>query len=107
VTALHAILAVLATWRITHLIHTEDGPGDVVRRLRVAIGDGWIGKAVACFYCLSVWIAIPFAVAVGHGVGEILLAWPAFSGGAILLERLTTRETSPTPAAWEEDPPAP
>lgn len=113
-TALEAGLAALATWRITHLLHAEDGPADLIARLRAAIGTGWIGEAMACFYCLSVWIAAPLAIAVGEGWLETLVAWPALSGAAILLERITARPeearseaaaAEPAAALWREDPP--
>ena len=51
------VVGVLATWRVTHLLVAEDGPADVVVRLRRRAGDGWIGEAMDCFYCLSVWTA--------------------------------------------------
>ena len=40
------VLAVLATWRLTHLLAREDGPADLVVRLRARLGTGWqIGRA--------------------------------------------------------------
>ena len=51
------VLAVLATWRLTHLLAEEDGPAYVVVRFRAQLGDSLAGKMMDCFYCLSVWIA--------------------------------------------------
>ena len=95
-------LALLAVWRLTHLLNAEDGPGELVVRLRRAAGAGFVGAALDCFNCLSLWIAAPFAAWLGDAVGESLLLWPALSGGAILLQRLGT-PAAPAPCWKEED----
>ncbi len=81
--------AVLAVWRVTHLLAEEDGPADLVLRLRAALGDGLAGRMMDCFYCLSVWVAAAFAPFVARRPGELLVAWLALSGAACLLERAT------------------
>jgi hypothetical protein len=86
------VLGVLGVWRVTHVLFAEDGPGDVVIRLRRKAGTGFWGKLLDCFYCLSVWIAAPFALMLGSGWKARLLLWPALSAGAILIERTTSRE---------------
>ena len=55
-------LATLGVWRLTHLLQAEDGPWDLAVRLRRAAGDGFAGKLLDCFDCLSLWIAAPFAL---------------------------------------------
>ena len=80
--------AVLATWRVTHLVAAEDGPWDVIARL-LARAPGPVGRLMDCFYCLSLWVAVPAAILIGPDWFVRGLAWPAISGGAILLERLT------------------
>jgi hypothetical protein len=81
------VLALLATWRVTHLISREDGPGDVLLKLRLRAGTGLLGRLMDCFNCLSLWVAAPFAFLVGRSGLEMVLAWLALSGGACLLER--------------------
>jgi|HubBroStandDraft_6_1064221.scaffolds.fasta_scaffold664302_2 hypothetical protein len=81
------VLGVLATWRVTHLLQAEDGPADLVVRLRRAVGEGFLGSLLDCFYCLSLWIAAPFALFLGATWPERAMLWLAFSGGASLLER--------------------
>lgn len=103
-------LATLCVWRITHLLQAEDGPGDVIVRLRRAVGEGFLGKLLDCFYCLSLWISAPFAYGFGESWRERLLLWPSFSALAIFLERLTAPRTAPPPALYTEDkevPPCP
>ena len=88
------VLGTLGCWRITHLLHAEDGPWGVLARLRRAAGSGVTGELLDCFYCLSLWIAIPFAAALASGWRDGVLLWLAISGGAILLERTTAREAA-------------
>ena len=70
----------------------EDGPWDVVILLRRRAGDGFWGKLLDCFYCLSLSVAAPLTLLFTGGWTERLLLWPALSAGAILLERATARE---------------
>ncbi len=96
-------LGTLAVWRITHLLQAEDGPWHIVVRLRGAAGASSLGRLLDCFYCLSLWISAPFAYLIGATVVEQIVLWPALSGGAIVLERLSDRESAAQPAAYFED----
>lgn len=86
------VLCCLATWRLTHLIVAEDGPWDVIVRVRAWFGDSVVGRTMDCFYCMSFWLAIPFSFVVGHDIINCLLSWLAISGAASLLEQATNRE---------------
>jgi hypothetical protein len=99
-------LGVLAVWRITHLLHAEDGPGNVFGRLRRLAGEGFWGAILDCFHCLSVWVAVLFACWQGNSWKERLLLWPALSGGAILAERLAAKpgDGEPPAAVFLEEP---
>jgi hypothetical protein len=81
------IVGILATWRLTHLIVAEDGPWNVVARLRQLAGSGVFGQMMDCFNCTSMWVALPIVFWVSDGGIVRLVTWPALSGGAILLER--------------------
>jgi hypothetical protein len=81
------VLAVLATWRVTHLLAAEDGPGDVVVRLRALLGQSFAGRLMDCFYCLSIWLAAPAALFVTRHWLDWIIVWLAISGAACLLER--------------------
>jgi hypothetical protein len=85
----------LAVWRVTHLLAAEDGPGAVIARWRAAAGNGFWGALLDCFYCLSLWVALPFAWALGTGWGERAVLWLALSGAACLAERAGTRAEPP------------
>jgi hypothetical protein len=84
---LKLIVAVLATWRITHLLASEDGPADLIVRLRVRLGQGFIGRLMDCFQCLSLWVAAPVTLFLTRRPVEGFFIWLALSGGACLLER--------------------
>jgi hypothetical protein len=87
------VVGALATWRITHLLVEEDGPGDAVLRARRAAGAGVIGRAMDCFYCSSIWVALPFALGLTRTRGghrfETVATWLAMSGAACVLEQAT------------------
>jgi hypothetical protein len=85
-------LASLATWRVTHLLTAEDGPGDVLVRLRARLGESLLGTAMDCFNCTSIWVAVPFTRAVTRSGRSAPPVWLALSGAACLLERTTGGE---------------
>lgn len=84
---LRFVLAVLATWRVSHLIAAEDGPADVIIRIRVRLGHSLAGRLMDCFNCLSLWIAAPAALYVTRNWVQWLMVWLAVSGAACLLDR--------------------
>jgi hypothetical protein len=83
------VIAVLAVWRVTHLLALEDGPFDVLARFRLSLGSGMVGKLISCFYCLSMWTALPFMWFFTGTSVERVVIWLALSGAAILLHRIT------------------
>jgi hypothetical protein len=85
---LRLALAVLATWRVTHLLASEDGPADIVVRFRALLGQSVLGKLMDCFNCLSLWIAAPAALFITRKPLDWLITWLALSGAACLLDRL-------------------
>ena len=100
------LIGILAVWRITHLLNAEDGPWDVFARLRAVLGSGFAGSLLDCLYCLSLWVAAPFAYWLGENWKENLLLWPALSAGAILAERLTAKQSEKEvpPAVYVDEP---
>jgi len=97
------VLGVLCVWRLTHLLVAEDGPSHLLARLRAALAGGFWGGQLDCFYCLSLWVALPLALLIGADWPERLALWPALSAGAILLERVTARPAEAPPAVYLED----
>ena len=92
-------LAVLATWRVTHLLASEDGPADIIVRFRLLLGQSLAGKLMDCFNCLSLWIAAPSALFVTRQFTDWLLVWLAVSGAACLLDRLCREPVAREPVS--------
>jgi predicted acyltransferase len=104
------VAALLAVWRITHLLAAEDGPWDIIVWLRRKAGSSILGKLMDCFYCLSLWISIPFCFYAAVGVLNRIVVWLALSGAASLLHQLTNRPEEPeefNPFAGQKQPPEP
>jgi hypothetical protein len=99
------VLASLATWRLAHLLAREDGPFDLIARLRWWMGQGLWGQMLDCFQCLSLWVAAPLAWWVGGSLWEGVVVWLALSGAACLCERFTERD-DPTPVLMQPLPEA-
>jgi hypothetical protein len=93
------VIGVLAVWRVTHLLHAEDGPWQLSARLRRAAGSGFPGRLLDCFYCLSLWIAIPAALVMAEDWVSRVLLWLGLSGGAVVIQRLLPPEVE-----YHEDP---
>ena len=86
------IIFVIIVWRITHLIYAEDGPFDLIIKLRKLLGNSFLGKLMDCFYCLSIWLGLACAFYAGNGVIEIIMLAIFYSGASILLEKLTNKK---------------
>ena len=101
------IIGVFAVWRITSLLaadHHESGPGDILHRFRDKLGihytpdsepyaDNVIGKLFCCFWCLSLWIALPVALYIHYNIAQYsnFILWTlALSGGAITIDRISS-----------------
>jgi hypothetical protein len=100
---LYLVLSVFVVWRLTHLLGKEDGPFDIIFLLRKKAGNGFFGKLMDCFYCLSIWIALPFALWLGQSWTERFLVWLALSGVACLLEQATSKNDSDDTPTYQED----
>lgn len=83
------VLASLAVWRISHLLALEDGPFDLIVRLRIRLGEA--GRVLDCFYCMSLWVAALMALFVSPTGQGWWCIWLALSGAAGLLHRIGQR----------------
>ena len=82
-------------WRVTHLLQAEDGPFDLIFKIRKSVGSGFLGSLMDCFYCLSLWVALPLGLYLGNSWLEKVLQWLALSSGAIIIENLLMKERHP------------
>jgi len=88
--------SVLACWRVSHLVAFEEGPFDVVLRVRARAGSSTWGRLMDCPYCVSIWAAAPLAVWMvrrsGLAAADAIPVWLAISGGASAIERVTAAD---------------
>jgi hypothetical protein len=100
---LRLVLGILGVWRITHLVVAEDGPWDVIVRLRARAGDSRWGELMDCFKCLSIWVAVPFTVMLPGPWSKRIAFIPALSAGAIVLNEAQHRPRDDSTAAVSEE----
>ncbi len=84
-------VGVLASWRVSRLLVSEDGPGQAVVRLRRAVDGTPLAGLMDCFACTSVWVGAGVAVVLFGGrlpVRDVAAVGLALSGAAMLVERL-------------------
>lgn len=86
----YVVLAIVV-WRITHLVNVEDGPFDIIIKLRKLAGRSFWGKLMDCFYCLSVWTGLGVALYSAKGWLEIIILTFYFSGTSLLIEKITNK----------------
>lgn len=97
------LIGALATWRVSALLVREDGPYDLIARLRKTTANTMAGRALECFYCTSLWIAAPAAYWLAGATWRWVVVWLAISGAASLLERFSAaREPSAVDLAEAE-----
>ena len=60
-----AIEEIIASVRSSAVLVGKDGLGPWEIVVRIRRRAGFLGKVLDCFYCLSVWIAFPFALILG------------------------------------------
>lgn len=87
------VLCVFAVWRITHFFVAEDGPLNIVVRLRAKLGDSEAGKVMDCFYCTSIWVSLLFAFFLAQGLISWIVCVLALSGAASFLWTLTKNKS--------------
>ena len=90
------VLACLACFRLSELITVDDGPGDILVRMRAWLGaydldeNGHpktsMGRGIICAWCCGIWIAAILALILAPSQPMIVLWWLAIAGGQALLQ---------------------
>lgn len=77
------IVLSLAVWRLTSLLVSEDGPYDVLVKVRI------MTRAFSCLWCLSVWLGAAVVLAWYFvPFWTVVISLPlAISGAAIMIDR--------------------
>lgn len=76
------IIAALATYRLTRLVLIEDGPFDLALKLRGALDPDqktWVGKGMACPWCISFWIGFVMVYLATYTAGFLFVSGLACS----------------------------
>ncbi len=82
-------LCALAVWRVAHLPARENGPWDLIERLRTALGSGIFGRLAGCFYGLSFLVSLLPAIWMSNSPVGSFIQWVVLSAWAFLVERAT------------------
>lgn len=87
--ALVFVILSLAVWRISRMATMEDGPFDVLEKVRERMGvhkqETWIHRGLACIACVSFWIGL-FAGVMWRGVNmEGIASGLAISAVSVVL----------------------
>ena len=94
-------LAMLAVYRLAGLLTGEDGPGHLLKRARLGVGqwaarapthDVWrlsVAELVNCPLCMGVWLAggVLGLIWTPTRIGDLVLAWLGVAGAAAWLQR--------------------
>lgn len=84
-------LGAVVVWRAVHLLACENGPFDLIARLRTALGSGILGRLMDSYFCLSFLLSLPLALWISCSRIGFLIEWLTLSVVACLLERMTQR----------------
>ena len=93
------ILIALATWRVSSLLVSEEGPFLILVKFRSFMGVYYdeysepqgknvIARALLCVWCISFWVALGFAVLYYYGLAFWVALPFALSAAAIVIERI-------------------
>lgn len=90
--ALHLLLAVLGTWRLTYDFINTDGPMGLYRLIKAASEKipmpDWMRDGFSCYHCLSFWAGFVVCLLIpGVTWTEYLLFSLGSSGAVTLLAR--------------------
>lgn len=98
------LILILATWRLTSLLNREQGPYNILGRLRWLIGIRVddigqtygiteLARMIMCPFCCSIWIGCGFSISYWLIPDiTVMLAFPfALSGGAMIIEILVSK----------------
>lgn len=84
------LLSSLTVWRVAVFICYEEGPFDLMVRLRRLLVRGGLGRLAGCFHCTAFWISLVTVGAVYRPDVKSFFLVLAIAGGASMSERLLT-----------------
>ncbi len=96
------VLHTLAVWRVSHLVSEEMGPFDSMYKLRKAMGVGFFGSLLSCFYCTSMWVAWVLALYQSDGLIQVAIYTLALSGFACIIFKFSEKNVESKAPYFEE-----
>ncbi len=72
------------------MIACEDGPGDVLFLVRQRLGQGFAGRLIDCFQCVSIWISVP-ALFIHASWTERIVMWMGFRARPVFSKESANR----------------
>ena len=88
--SLFVVLA-LAVWRVSRIVVAEDGPFDLLARMRsrfeIDKQRTWVSRGLMCVACISFWLGLIVAVAVFGLSFESVAYGLALSAASVILLR--------------------
>lgn len=88
------LLAILATYRVSFLITSEEGPFGLAQLFRSAFNraPGWMRNGVNCVFCASFWLALIPALYLAWvwslTLPDAALLWLGIAGGVVVVARM-------------------
>ena len=92
------VLLTLAVYRVTQLLVYDDGPFDLIFKIRGKMGvydlsqngepETSLGKLFACPYCVGFWLSILAALSISGSIKSFIILWLAIAGAQTFLEAL-------------------
>lgn len=75
------------------MLQEEEGPFGVFSRFQAWAAKrpdkvGGINHGFYCFYCFSMWVALPVSVLYANNLSQLFLYWFGLSAGAIFINKL-------------------
>lgn len=90
------LILILATWRISSLLVSEDGPFGIFARLRDELSynefsqpSSFVSELFNCLWCMSIWVGLILMIAYSYYPNQTILACLPFalSAGAIVVNK--------------------
>lgn len=93
----YIVLLGIATWRISRMFWAERGPLDVFSRLRAKLASrqkrmGGLYDLISCFYCVTVWVAVAFALFISDSLLTFMANTFIMSGIAAIIHDLIGKQ---------------
>jgi hypothetical protein len=87
------VLMTLAVWRLTYLVTSETGPGDIFLNIRLWTErhSKFLSDLLSCVYCTSIWVSLGFTVLFFVDLRQAIVLSLALSGASILVEEIRRR----------------